>query len=118
MSTLFCRNVDLKKQFLYYHRRDYRFETVLNILESLGYLIIAPEVPFGYLWNEDMMFNSEEFEKFAIDRSHIQHQKLLDLVNWINQDQVCRMAQIVSYFGDRLETDCGQCDYCLKTSIT
>lgn len=38
------------------------------------------------------------------------------MINYLNNDTICRSKQLLHYFGERLKSDCGVCDVCLKKS--
>ncbi|MCS6838775.1 MAG: RecQ family ATP-dependent DNA helicase [Bdellovibrionaceae bacterium] len=102
-----------KKELFFYNQRDFRLETILKHLEFAGYLI-PDKNSFGYRWNDE--FSQSEGFNFSWsgrDRAKIQHQKLMDLVTFIKNVQVCRMQQIAAYFGESTQA-CGQCDVCIK----
>jgi ATP-dependent DNA helicase RecQ len=42
-----------------------------------------------------------------------EHQKkLLSLLRYIQNDQLCRLRQVYLYFGYKKDEDCGICDVC------
>lgn len=41
-------------------------------------------------------------------------QKNLDLLQFIQNDQICRSTQLLSYFGELKSQNCGMCDVCLQ----
>ena len=98
----------LRAQMLFYHRRDFRLETALNLLEryefiegDLSTLEIRPiKVPEGSL------VDPERAEK-RLKNSRLQ---LLKLVQYV-QTKTCRARQIYEYFGSGGE-ECGICDNC------
>ena len=45
-------------------------------------------------------------------RQHIKADNLDQMLTYINNDSICRCKQLLSYFGERPENDCGICDVC------
>ena len=43
-------------------------------------------------------------------------QRIRSIVDYVSNGKECRSRQLVSYFGEQSETDCGVCDVCLRTS--
>lgn len=102
---------DLKKELQFYNLRDYRLETTLNVFESAGWVVPAPESEFGYRWlGADT--NSPPIEELFFDRTQTQQKKLYSLVQYLNQDEDCRMAKVAEYFTQTPHAPCGQCDIC------
>jgi ATP-dependent DNA helicase RecQ len=51
-------------------------------------------------------------------RNKIKIEKAKKLVEFVQNDQICRNIQLSYYFGEKLETKCGNCDVCLRENIT
>jgi ATP-dependent DNA helicase RecQ len=102
----------LRSQLNFYNKRDFRSETAVNLLERWG--AIEPDASrLGFRAVQ------EPEEKFYQDlenkkRVQAQQQKLLQIVQWAEGRDQCRMVTIHEYFG-HLGKKCGICDYCLKT---
>ncbi len=43
-------------------------------------------------------------------------QRIRSIVDYVSNGKECRSRQLVSYFGEQSETDCGVCDVCLRAS--
>jgi ATP-dependent DNA helicase RecQ len=105
---------ELKRNLHFYNSRDYRLETTLSFLESLGYLQRAPKTSLGYTWNDEFFEIQERIlEENYFDKTQTQQKKLLQLVQFIKNREVCRMNLISSYFDDPKERPCELCDNCL-----
>jgi len=105
---------ELKKHLHFYSSRDYRLEATLRFLESIGYLKQASQKTLGYVWNEEIQEVREGFlVDHYLDLTRIQQNKLLQLVQFIKNRDVCRMKLISDYFQDLSGDDCGICDNCL-----
>ncbi|MCB0391348.1 MAG: ATP-dependent DNA helicase RecQ [Bdellovibrionales bacterium] len=105
----------IREQLHFYHKRDFRLETSLNLLERWGCIIIDEK-------NRRMMTAVEEpsqellDENQQIQRLKVQNQKLLELVQWALMSEGCRLATIYRYFGEENPKPCGKCDLCKKGS--
>ena len=44
----------------------------------------------------------------------LQQVKAKRLIQFIRNDEVCRSQQVLSYFGESFEKDCGMCDVCIR----
>jgi ATP-dependent DNA helicase RecQ len=100
----------LREQMNFKNRRDFRAEAAVSILERWGCLQKA-ETPFPYVAvtaPTDEMFAAEQPAEIL----RVQNQKLLQIVQWAQQDQDCRMKRIYEYFGHEPRQDCGLCDVC------
>jgi len=51
-------------------------------------------------------------------RNKIKIEKAKKLIEFVQNDQICRNIQLSYYFGEKLETKCGNCDVCLRENIT
>jgi ATP-dependent DNA helicase RecQ len=105
---------EVKRNVHFFNSRDYRFETTLSFLESLGYLQRAPKTSLGYIWNEEFSeIREKDLEENYFDLTQIQQKKLLQLVQFIKNQDTCRMNLISSYFDDPKEKPCEICDNCV-----
>ncbi|MFV8251017.1 RecQ family ATP-dependent DNA helicase [Bdellovibrio bacteriovorus] len=101
----------LREQMNFRNRRDFRSEAAVSILERWGCLQKSDD-PFPYACVNaptDEQFLAENGE--AILRA--QNTKLLQMVQWANQDSECRMNRIYAYFGHEHLEPCGKCDVCV-----
>ncbi|MBV7267730.1 RecQ family ATP-dependent DNA helicase [Winogradskyella luteola] len=56
----------------------------------------------------------------VIEQQHkLKHQQVEAVLNYINNNSVCKNQQLLAYFGEKTKAICGQCSVCLeKTSNT
>lgn len=105
----------LREQLIFKNRRDFRPEAAVKILERWGCLE-KTESSFPYF-----PIREPEKEDFELENGaeilKQQNIKLLALVQWLNQDQECRMTKIYHYFTGRIFDSCGKCDICQKLKI-
>lgn len=119
----------LRGQLHFYHKRDFRLETSLNLLERWGCIeineknsrdILPIEEPLQELLNE----NFQKLRRNSLNR------KLLEIVRWAQKEDGCRLLEIYKYFGEevdvssreeltagKVEMMCGKCDLCRRMSV-
>lgn len=104
----------LRGQMLFYHRRDFRLETAMNLLERFG-AIDWPE----HDWRRVSALGLEKSE--WIEQSHFEkrmrqlNEKMLEMVRYATSE-TCRKQRIYQYFGVTDAQACGQCDICVSRS--
>lgn len=100
----------LRSQLNFFNKRDFRVETSVNLLERWGALEEnKSRLGYGASGEPDESF----FKKLdEARRLNAQNQKLLQMVEWVNDTSTCRMARIQAYFGHAGKS-CGLCDVCL-----
>jgi ATP-dependent DNA helicase RecQ len=102
-------HVGLREKLLFKNKKDFRLETVLNLLDRW-------EVTRGSLEDHDLEVVAELPSKLTdsqiIDRQLKNDQtKLLKMVQFLSSES-CRLKTIMEYFALNLEKDCGLCDNC------
>lgn len=100
----------LREKMNFYNKRDYRVETALNLLErwdvirlkdrKVSQLEIIGTLPEEFL-------DKDQHEK----REKTLKMKLYQMLEFAKSEE-CRVKMIHSYFGETLDSDCGQCDNC------
>ncbi len=104
--------IDLKRELNFFNSRDFRVETCLRILARHRFLRESKR-PLGYELtergeSEDIEVLAEHFDSKRLMNAQ---KKLLELIRFAKNSEVCRMKTIIKYFG--LETSpCGVCDVC------
>lgn len=105
----------LRHQLLFYHSRDYRLETAMNLLERWG----AIEWP-NHDYKQLEAGPEPSGEWLDLDahqkRVKVQNEKLLEFVRWL-EIKTCRKNRIYEYFGEHPMAPCGRCDICLADAI-
>lgn len=106
----------LREQMNFKNRRDFRAEAAVSILERWGCLEKA-DTRFPYV-----TVTPPTEEMFALEKPEeilrTQNQKLLQIVQWAQQDEECRVNLIYQYFGHEHRAPCGRCDVCLSRGGT
>ena len=59
---------------------------------------------------EDIVIPEEAYEK----RKEQFTERINSMVNYAQNDNVCRSRQLLRYFGETASSDCGQCDVCVS----
>jgi ATP-dependent DNA helicase RecQ len=54
-------------------------------------------------------FNPENYQRLKTQYA----EKIKSVIDYTNNDKVCRQVQLLIYFGEHSYTDCGYCDVCL-----
>lgn len=100
----------LREQLSFKNRQDYRVESGLQILERWGCLEKKAE-SFEFL----RMPTDDDWasDDLGVRHKH-QQKKLLSLVEWIRNEDECRLTQIYQYFGEDNHRPCGMCDVCQR----
>lgn len=100
----------LREQMVYKNKKDFRVNAAVSILNRWGCLEYA-ETPFGFMAVRppaEADFNLEDQD--ILKKEH--QKKLLALLRFIQNKDLCRLIQVYRYFGyDKKET-CGRCDVC------
>ena len=100
----------LRQQMNFHNKRDYRSETAVNLLERMGCLA-TNDTRFGFEAVQEP--TPEMLDQKQIDlRIKSQNQKLLAILQFAKQQDLCRMQIIYRYFGIQNLEDCGHCDCC------
>lgn len=51
----------------------------------------------------------------TIEQQHqLKHQQVEAVINYVNDDTVCKNKQLLAYFGEKTKEDCGLCSVCLQ----
>ena len=58
----------------------------------------------------DVVLSKEVYE----NRKEEFIKRINSVINYAQNERVCRSRQLLSYFGENKSTDCGQCDVCLS----
>lgn len=101
----------LRTQLNFYNRRDFRVETALNQLERWESISSVNTRDLKILAPPPQEFLSEEKHQMFLKN---QHQKLLEIVQFAQGEELCRMKTIKEYFGYAPGENCEICDHCLK----
>lgn len=100
----------LREQMVFKNKKDFRVNAAVSILNRWGCLEEAG-TPFGY--QAVRAPTDDDFDLEDQDVLKKEHQKkLLALLRFIQNDQVCRLKQIYQYFSHQVSEDCGICDVC------
>ncbi|MBC7420138.1 MAG: ATP-dependent DNA helicase RecQ [Bdellovibrio sp.] len=101
----------LREQMVFKNKKDYRVNAAVSILTRWGCLE-ETDTPFGF-----KALQAPTEENFALEDQNVlkkEHQKkLLSLLRFIQDTEICRLQQVYTYFGYDKKEHCGICDVCL-----
>lgn len=102
----------LREQMVYKNKKDFRVNAAVSILNRWGCLEYA-DTPFGF--SAVRSPSEEDFRLEDQDSLKKEHQKkLLALLRFIQNEDICRLIQIYQYFGYTKKETCGVCDVCRR----
>lgn len=104
----------LREQMVFKNRKDFRVNAAVSILNRWGCLE-EDESPFGFhavSAPTDTHFTEEN--QNILKKEH--QKKLLEILRWAQNTEMCRLIQIYHYFGYKTSAACGICDVCIKLS--
>ena len=94
-------------------------EDVINALKKLDLDKIISYHPLNNAMKLKFLVPREDNFIYHMIRGNIVHRnkvkkdKVRAIHQFVHNDQVCRQIQLLDYFGQKLEKDCGHCDVCL-----
>jgi len=100
----------LREQMVFKNRKDFRVNAAVSILNRWGCLEEI-DSKFGFKALEapsDSFFIKEN--QSELKKEH--QKKLLEILRWSQNTDVCRMKIIYNYFGHVVTYDCERCDVC------
>ncbi len=100
----------LREQMVFKNKKDFRVNAAVSILNRWG-CVEEEATPFGFKALRDP--NEEDYKLEDQNVLKKEHQKkLLALLQFVKNDQVCRLKQVYLYFNHNVEENCGICDVC------
>ncbi|MBL4654058.1 MAG: RecQ family ATP-dependent DNA helicase [Flavobacteriales bacterium] len=102
------------------NRCGIRFDQVKNLLELLQKQKVIDYIPQNY--NPSIYYNEERLsngnlklsKKNYEERKEITLARMNSVINYVTHPSQCRSKILLSYFGEKETSKCGQCDVCLK----
>lgn len=71
------------------------------------------ETPFGYRALREPVEEDYKLEDQNVLKKEHQ-KKLLSILQFVKNDEECRLKQVYRYFAHEVNADCGICDVCTK----
>lgn len=102
----------LREQMTFKNKKDFRVQSAVSILLRWGCLEEVDTL-FGYKAvqaPEESLFTQENQD--VLKKEH--QKKLLAILQWVKNNDECRMKRIYLYFGHVKNENCGICDVCVK----
>lgn len=104
---------ELRRELLFYHSRDFRLETVLNLFERYEVIEKAQDSRRWKILSELPEFLMRE--AWSQQKLRMAQEKLFRMVEYAKTES-CRLQLIRHYFGEDEGLSCGRCDNCLRES--
>ncbi len=126
IKTLLRSYGGLFESYVFINEKDLAYrskQATLNVIEQLNYLhkqeLVSylphndlPKLVFtqNRINNKYLEFNPKNYQ--ALKQNHLN--KINAIIDYTNNDSICRQIQLLQYFGDTDFENCGHCDVCLK----
>lgn len=95
-------------------------DEIYLILKNLSQRLILRYIPRKKIPHVRYLQRREEAERLVFskeiydDRKQEYTERINAMINYAENDYICRSRQLLRYFGETRSTDCGQCDVCKK----
>ena len=92
-------------------------KTLLTLLQKQEVIDYLPQTNDPKIYYNSERLSNENFvlsKKNYDDRKAITIARMNSVINYVTNPTKCRSKTLLSYFGERETTKCGQCDICLK----
>lgn len=73
------------------------------------------EVLFLVPRDDDRTIN--RFSKTILEQNQLKTDKIYSILNYVENDSICRSVQLLEYFGEKQKDVCGICDVCEKNKL-
>lgn len=96
------------------------FEDIMKQLQLLHSFKIISYIPQSNLPKLIFMQGRVDAKHIELDPEnyaqlkHNHHKRIHAVINYVNNDKVCRQVQLLTYFNEFNNADCGYCDVCLS----
>ena len=102
----------LREQMVFKNKKDFRVNAAVSILNRWGCLEEV-ETPFGYRALREPVEEDYKLEDQNVLKKEHQ-KKLLSILQFVKNDEECRLKQVYRYFAHEVNADCGICDVCVR----
>lgn len=82
-------------------------------LIELDHLNTDAQITFIEPREDDKTIN--RIAKTINTQNKLKHKHITSVINYVNNNEVCKNVQLLSYFGETNATNCGICSVCIKT---
>lgn len=96
------------------------FDDIMKQLQLLHSFKIISYIPQSNLPKLIFMQGRVDAKHIELDPEnyaqlkHNHHKRIHAVINYVNNDKVCRQVQLLTYFNEFNNADCGYCDVCLS----
>lgn len=106
-ESLIAMLTDLKREEIYAILKDLSMRRILHFIPRKK----IPHITYKQRREESdtLIFPSEVYDK----RKQEYTERINAIINYAENDNICRSRQLLRYFGETRSTDCGQCDICI-----
>ena len=87
----------------------------LNDLGILNYAYADTTLKLTFLVIREDDYTINRISKSINQQNELKFQKLKSVIQYIENNQVCRTIQLLSYFNENTTEPCGKCDVCLAS---
>jgi ATP-dependent DNA helicase RecQ len=107
-ESLIAQQAGINKQQAYFTLRSLTQKHILNFIPSKR----TPYIRYSQRRedSENVMIGQDIYE----DRKKQFQTRIYAMLEYATNDEVCRSRQLLKYFGEMTDHDCGQCDVCLS----
>lgn len=107
-EALIAKEAGITPQQLYMILMDLSYKRIIHFIPQ-------KRTPYiRYLQRREVMENVIIMPEVYEDRKKQFEYRIQAMINYAQNDKVCRSRQLLKYFGDYTAHDCGQCDVCLE----
>ncbi|MDF4203244.1 RecQ family ATP-dependent DNA helicase [Maribacter sp. SA7] len=85
--------------------------------EIIEYQSVSSDLEMVFLVPRDDDRTINMFAKNIEEQNQLKVEKVTKMLNFIENDSICRSIQLLEYFGEVQEKECGICDVCLSQKI-
>lgn len=106
-ESLIAMLTDLKREEIYAILKDLSMRRILHFIPRKK----IPHITYKQRREESdtLIFPPEVYDK----RKQEYTERINAIINYAENDNICRSRQLLRYFGETRSTDCGQCDICI-----
>ena len=99
------------------HSEPGKIQNLLKRLEELGIIDYHAKnndstLEFNEVREDERTIN--RIAKYLEEQNNLKKSQLRSVLDYVSEKTICRSRQILKYFGERSDTDCGICSFCIQ----
>lgn len=106
----------LAKKLHYSEKKIVEYLEILAKDEIIEYQASHSDLEITFLVPREDDQTINRFAKNIKEQNELKESQVEAILNYINNQDVCRSKQLLRYFGERINESCGICDVCSKKS--